>query len=826
MRIIKKITITMTASLIAFSGTVNAIGFNTNALDANDKENIDLSHFTTAGYIMPGEYRMAISANNHTIPEQMVSFYARDDKPDSSEACVAGAVIEQFGLKPEILKKITFWHDGQCADLSALEGVTTEADLATSTLYISIPQAWMEYSDSNWVPPSRWDEGIPGFIVDYNLNSLFSKPKESGSTSNISMNGTSGLNAGPWRLRGDYQGNYTHNSGENSQSDSSFDWSRVYMYRAIKSLAATLSVGENYFASSIFDTFRYAGASLSSDERMLPPNLRGYAPEVSGIARTNAKVTVTQQGRVLYQTTVASGPFRIQDLSSAVTGRLDVRVEEQDGSIQTFQVDTAAVPYLTRPGAIRYKTAVGQPSTMNHGTEGPVFASGEFSWGVNNNWSLFGGAIGSNDYNALSLGLGRDLYAFGAISTDIIQTYATNLPDQSTQSGKSLRVRYAKRFDEINSDISFAGYRFFEREFMSMNQYLNAFYQDDDLGRNKEMYTVTASKNFPDIQTNINFSYSYQNYWDQPTSNSYSATISYSFDAFSLKDVSVNLSASRSKNNGVNDDVVYVGISIPLNNQQSMSYSGQHGAQGNNQTVNYYNNSAMDSSYRLSAGVNNSNDTGARSQFSGFYNYRSSQAETSINASYVQDNFTSTGVSVRGGATITAKGAALHGPGVSGGTRLMVNTDDIAGVDLEDRNIRSNRFGIAVLNDVSSYYRTDTRIDINKLADDVEVKQSAVESALTEGAIGYRRFSMIRGEKVLATISLTDSSHPPFGSMVMSAKDQELGIVSDDGFTYLSGVTPGETLDVIWNGIKQCQVAIPATLQSQAQILLPCLSIK
>lgn len=53
----------------------------------------------------------------------------------------------------------------------------------------------MEYSDSNWVPSSQWD-GDPGFLLDYNVNSLFSKPKESGSTRNISLNGTSGLNAG------------------------------------------------------------------------------------------------------------------------------------------------------------------------------------------------------------------------------------------------------------------------------------------------------------------------------------------------------------------------------------------------------------------------------------------------------------------------------------------------------------------------------------------------------------------------------------------------------------------------------------------------------
>ncbi|WP_157699308.1 fimbria/pilus outer membrane usher protein, partial [Serratia marcescens] len=48
------------------------------------------------------------------------------------------------------------------------------------------------------------------------------------------------------------------------------------------------------------------------DDNMLPPNLRGYAPEVTGVAKTNAKVTISQQGRVLYETTVAAGPFRIQ----------------------------------------------------------------------------------------------------------------------------------------------------------------------------------------------------------------------------------------------------------------------------------------------------------------------------------------------------------------------------------------------------------------------------------------------------------------------------------------------------------------------------------
>lgn len=103
------------------------------------------------------------------------------------------------------------------------------------------------------------------------------------------------------------------------------------MYRAIPRWRANLTLGENYINSEIFSSWRYTGASLESDDRMLPPKLRGYAPQVSGIADTNARVVISQQGRILYDSTVPAGPFTIQDLDSSVRGRLDVEVIEQDG---------------------------------------------------------------------------------------------------------------------------------------------------------------------------------------------------------------------------------------------------------------------------------------------------------------------------------------------------------------------------------------------------------------------------------------------------------------------------------------------------------------
>ncbi|MBA1848168.1 fimbria/pilus outer membrane usher protein, partial [Escherichia coli] len=90
-------------------------------------------------------------------------------------------------------------------------------------------------------------------------------------------------------------------------------------------------LGEDYLNSDIFDGFNYIGSSVSTDDQMLPPNLRGYAPDVSGVAHSSAKVTISQMGRVLYETQVPAGPFRIQDIGDSVSGTLHVRVEEQNG---------------------------------------------------------------------------------------------------------------------------------------------------------------------------------------------------------------------------------------------------------------------------------------------------------------------------------------------------------------------------------------------------------------------------------------------------------------------------------------------------------------
>ncbi len=803
----------------------DGIQFNTDILDVNDRQNIDLSQFSRSGYIMPGAYGMVIHLNNNELPEQSVNFYPSDSDPKSSLACISPALVEQLGLKPDALKELRWWHQDECLDIASLKGMEARGDLATAALYLSIPQAYLEYTAENWDPPSRWDEGIPGLLFDYNVNGQTQRQQRSGGQSNsLSGNGTAGANLGAWRLRADWQGQLNHQTGSGQGTDQQLDWSRYYAYRALPALRSRLTLGEDYLNSGLFDSFRFTGASLVSDDNMLPPNLRGYAPEVVGVAKTNAKVTISQQGRVIYETQVAAGPFRIQDISEAVSGELDVKVEEQDGSVQAFKMNTASIPYLTRPGSWRFKMAAGKPSDWQHRSNGPLFGTGEFSWGVSNGWSLYGGGLFGGDYNAASLGIGRDLMALGALSFDATQSQA-RLPQQDgTLSGGSYRLSYSKTFDETDSQVTFAGYRFSEQDFMSMNEYLDARYYGGRVGNNKEMYTITFNQQFRDIGLSLYLNYDHQTYWDRPANDRYNLTLSRYFDLGRFRNLSLSLTGYRNKNNGTNDDGMYLSLSLPWGQGANLSYSATVNRNDSSQRVGYYDRLDEHSNYQLSAG---SARNGA--SFSGYYNREGDMAQLSANASYQQGSYSALGFSAQGGATLTAEGGALHRSGMPGSTRLLLDTGGVAGVPVRGygSTVDTNRWGKAVVTDVNSYYRNKASIDLNKLGENAEATKSVVQATLTEGAIGYRKFDVIAGEKAMAVIRLADGSTPPFGATVMNANKQDTGIVNDGGSVYLSGIRAGESMTVHWNGAAQCAISLPKMLPADmmSNLLLPCLAL-
>jgi len=77
----------------------------------------------------------------------------------------------------------------------------------------------------------------------------------------------------------------------------------------------------------------------------------------------------------------------------------------------------------------------------------------------------------------------------------------------------------------------------------------------------------------------------------------------------------------------------------------------------------------------------------------------------------------------------------------------------------------------------------------------------------------------------MAIIKLADGSTPPFGATVFNAGNVQTGMVSDGGDVWLSGIKPGETMAVNWEGDVQCHIALPSPLPTDLEsrrLLLPC----
>lgn len=809
--------------MIAFSE--EAVDFNTDFLEADSTENVDFSKFSHANYIPPGNYSLGISVNKVKISmEQSITFFTPNYDEKISLACITPELYGQLGLKPEWNNKVTWLLDGQCLDIRSVPEMRIQGDLAKSIVEISIPQAYMEYEDPNWDPPSRWDDGIIGAFIDYNATGRVIKKQtgDKGTDSGITATGTMGTNIGPWRFRGDWQ----TQKGQLNKGGQSWSWNQLYAYRAIRSLNSRLTFGEQYLSSTLFDSIRYIGASLATNESMLPPRLQGYAPEIAGVAKTNATVIVKQDGRIIYQKEVSPGPFRIQDVNSFGGGTLDVSIQEQDGSTTNYKVETSRLGTLTRPGQLIYQFVVGKPTKNEHDTQGPAFGLGSLSWGVTNNTTVYGGVLGSSEYQNIAIGLGRDLAPFGVLSGNISISRAEmgKMDNNQTLTGNSYNLTYSKQFDDINSQITFAGYRFSEKNYMSMSQFIDRRYNESTVDSGKELYTIIFGTAFPEYNTNMYLNYSHQTYWNRDSTDQYNLTISNYFDVGKVKNLSLSLTAYKTKSDQNDDDGVYLNLNIPLNdNQASISYSGSYARNTNSHNVNYYDRIDQRSTYSISAGTWDKDKVTT----SGMYNYEGDATQLNLSGTYIQDNQSALSMQVKGGLTMTQEGGALHrNTSINGGSRILLDTNGVADIPVQTgiTPIRTNRYGKAVITSVMDYNRNNIRIDLNNVPDNAEAVQSTQYATLTEGAIGYRKFNVIQGEKILGTIHLANNSYPPFGASVKNENNVEVGIVSDNGFIYLAGINPSDVLEVTWGDKSSCHIQLPEKIESGMEhtMLLPC----
>ncbi|PRF34175.1 fimbrial protein [Burkholderia multivorans] len=784
----------------------HATEFNSSFLSIDGTTDVDLSQFSQADFTLPGEYMLEVQVNDLFYGLQPIEFVALDAS-GAGKPCLRAELVAQFGLKPSLAKDLPRFHGGRCVDLAAIEGVTVRYLKGDGRLRITIPQAALEFTDGTYLPPERWSDGIAGAMLDYRViaNTNRSFGSSGRQTNAVQAYGTIGANWGAWRVRGDYQAQ--SNVGNTVYADRTFRFSRLYAFRALPSIQSTVTFGDDYLSSDIFDTFALTGASIRSDDRMLPPSLRGYAPLISGVARTNATVTVSQQGRVLYVTRVSPGAFALQNINTSVQGTLDVAVEEEDGSVQRFQVTTAAVPFLARTGQFRYKAAVGKPRRFGGAGITPFFGFGEAAYGLPFDVTVYGGFIAASGYTSIALGVGRDFGTFGAVSADVTHARARLWWNGATRHGNSYRINYSKHFDGLDADVRFFGYRFSERDYTNFAQFSGdptAY----GLANSKQRYSATMSKRFGD--TSAYFSYDQTTYWERASEQRVGVTLTRAFSVGALRNLNVSVSAFRTQSAGASGNQVSVTATLPIGGRHTVTSNLTTGNGSTSVNAGYLYDDPAGRTYQISAGT-----TDGRASANASFRQRTSAYQLTAQASTVANGYAAASLEVDGSLVATQYGIAAHANGNAGDTRLLVSTDGVRDVPLSGTLTHTDSRGYAVLDGISPYNVYDAAVNVEKLPLEVQVSNPIQRMVLTDGAIGFVQFSAARGSNLYLTLTDAAGKPLPFGASVQDAANgKELGIVGEGGAAYLTQVQPKSSLVVRAGERTLCTIdTLPNRLQ-------------
>ena len=804
----------------------------------------DLSRFERGNVVMPGVYRTDIFVNNAWVGRADVRF-ASPSTDAPAIACLTKAMFEQFGLPMQKLsaeQQAKLVNDaGSCVAIGDLiPAATMSFDQPNLRLDVSIPQAWLGTRARGYVSPENWDRGVNAALLNYNFNSY--RNHSNGVTQTSSFLGlNAGLNLAGWQLRND--STVVMQSGGAAGTPSTTHWQNIdtYLRRDIPSMRAQLTIGDSYTSGDLFDAVSIRGAQLATDDRMLPDSLRGYAPTVRGVAETNAKVTVRQNGIVLYETTVAPGPFTISDLyATGYGGDLAVTVTEADGRVRSFAVPYASVPQLLRPGVMRFSVAAGELHDASIHAH-PALVEATLQRGLTNMLTGYAGVVGTNGYGAAQIGAALNT-KYGALALDLTDA-RTQIPGQSTQNGQSVRLSYSKMLPDTNTSLTVATYRYSTsgylglRDAMTMRDIANGYRYVDpttqttidgitttnlltpaqiralqgnqgnfstytsQLDRQRSRFDISLNQRLGDHGGTVYVTGSAIDYWNRNgTDVQFQAGYSNTF-----RRLSYTISATRTRDAFSRmSNQVFASFTLPLGNSvhaPNLGASLTHDSTGHTldqATIN----GTLGVDNQFSYGATASHDNG---QGDGGSSGNAGTVYAGYRAPYAQFNGSVGAGSGYSQASLGVSGAVVVHPGgvtfglPMGDTVAVVEAKDAAGARvLNSSGVRIDRFGYALVPYMTPYGLNTVQVDPKGLPLNVQLEATSAQVAPHAGAVVMLKFKTENGRTVLLRIRQSDGQAIPFGADIVDEKNQPIGVVGQGGRALVRGAKDDGRLNVQW----------------------------
>ena len=815
--------------------------FNVNFLSSDVKNVADLSSFANGKQQLPGTYHVDIWRNNEFVTTSDLQFFAaKNPQPESVrstsgglEPCLNKKWLERLGVNmkafPELLKE----KQGECIDVGKyIPGTELALNFNKLRLDISLPQVSLHNNARGYIPADQWDDGINALLINYSL---------SGDKGNLSenyyLNLMSGFNYGPWRLRNtrswsDSPGSVRSKAGWKTISTS--------LERGFSSIKSHLLIGDGNSSSDVYDSVGFRGSRLASSDSMYPDSLRGYAPTVRGIATSHAKVTIRQNGYVIYQSYVTPGAFEITDLNpTSASGDLDVMVEEQDGSRKHYLVPYSTVPVLQREGRVKYDLVTGEYRSGDSSKSRPFFLQGTLIGGLGYGATLYAGTQLAKNYRAYTLGIGDNFGDFGAISLDLTNAQS-ELVDGTQHTGQSLRFLYSKSLNNLGTNFQLLGYRYSTSEFYSFSDttWKKIAGYEYETGENGEQRIASSYHNLRfnkrgRLQANISQSLgdlgsfyvagSQQSYWGTSQTDAW-YQMGY---AGAWQGLSYSLAWQWSKSVGLSKEnrTLTFNLSVPF------SVLNGHGLSASSPLDNAY--STLMTS-RDSSGKNTSQlGIGGTLLKDQSLSYSLSQGHTSgagysgsVNG-HLQGRYTNIGLGYNYDRTQhdlnfqLSGGVIAHDDGITfsqplGDTNVLIKAPGAQGVSVENESgIKTDWRGYAVVPYATVYRYNRVALDTNSMDSHTDISNTVSTVVPTEGALVRAEFDAHIGIRAILTLKHNGKS-VPFGATVAENDSGSTGLVDEDSQVYLSGMPLSGTLVVQWGSSAAEQCSAQYAFKQQA----------
>ncbi|XHO62484.1 Outer membrane usher protein HtrE [Burkholderia ambifaria] len=794
---------------------------------------IDVSRYERRNVVRAGMYKPDVYVDGDWVGRIELQFKSAPNTADA-QPCFDKAQFERIGVDLSKLPqdvRATLDEDGACLRIGqAIPEATVNYDFNEQRLDLSVPQISMRRQARGYVSPDQWSEGVPVGMLGYNASVYHSRTSGQGESTQGYVGIDGGVNVGRWHFR--------HNGSFNWDDRGRRKYENVatYLQRDLTAWSSQMIVGDAYTSGDLFDSTSFRGVRLYTDDRMLPESQRGYAPVVRGVANTHAKVTVTQNGATLYETTVAPGAFVIDDLyPTGYGGDLKVSVTEADGSVHSFTVPYAAVPLSLRPGQNRYSFTTGVVRNLPNTT--PYFAQATWQRGVTNLLTGYGGVTFAQGYLSAMAGAVLNT-SLGAVGVDVTHA-TTSIPGERRYSGQSFRISYAKAVAATGTNVAIAAYRYSTNGFFALNDAMLARDQtrlgagSTSVSRQRNRASLTVSQSLGARGGSLNATASASTYWNRSGSD-VNFTVGYSN---TFRSVAYSVSATRQRDAwGQSSTMYYANLSIPLGKARPMTLatSFSRDTRGSTQAQTSLSGAlGVDNNLSYGVNVNHGNSSGT-SQTNGGANiqYRGPIAELSGSVSAAAD-YQQFSASARGAIVAHRGGVTLSQP--LSETFAIIEVPNAEGARVTNTSgVRVDRRGYAVVPYLTPFSMNDIGIDPKGLSTDVELKETSQRIAPLAGAVPMLTFKTTYGRSAVIRARQADGSPVPFGATVTDAGGKDVGTVGQGGKLLARGLVDQGELKVQWEadrGKSVCALSysLPvrkraATYQSPQILELPCVA--